>query len=201
MLIHTPGGVAVEVKASPARFASAPTTGSAEVDAGRAVLARADDRFGRRPKRVAADTAYGSAAFLAFVHDHGAVPHIPVLERSGQTKGKFPREAFRPEREHDHRVCLAGKVLACRATDHPSGFIRYNASATDCRVCHLQRTCTRGISRAMPRSEREDVRELVRAGMRTPLFQRSMRLRRGVERLFADARGKRGQGRLSSSSP
>jgi hypothetical protein len=40
----------IDVEASPARFA-------AEVDAGRAMLARADDRFGYRPKRVAADTA------------------------------------------------------------------------------------------------------------------------------------------------
>lgn len=87
VLIDTPGGVAMEVEARPARFA-------AEVDAGRAMLARAGDRLGYRPKRVAADTAYGSAAFLAFVHDHGAVPHIPVLERSEQTRGKFPREAF-----------------------------------------------------------------------------------------------------------
>ena len=54
----------------------------------------AGDRFAYRPKRVAADTAYGSAAFLAFVTDRGTIPHIPVLERSEQTKGKFPREAF-----------------------------------------------------------------------------------------------------------
>lgn len=44
--------------------------------------------------------------------------------------------------------------------------------------------------------EDEDAGELVRAEMRTPLFKRSMRLRRGVERLFADAKGKRGLGRL-----
>ena len=50
VLIDTPGGMPIDVEASPARFA-------AEVDAGRAMLARADDRFGYRPKRVAADTA------------------------------------------------------------------------------------------------------------------------------------------------
>lgn len=82
ILIDTPGGVAIDVEASPARFA-------AEVDAGRVMLARAGDRFGYRPKRVAADTAYGSAAFLAFVNDRGTVPHIPVMERSEQTKGSF----------------------------------------------------------------------------------------------------------------
>jgi hypothetical protein len=42
----------------------------------------------------------------------------------------------------------------------------------------------------------EDTRDLVRAEMRTGLYKRSMRLRRGVERLFADAKAKRGLARL-----
>jgi hypothetical protein len=37
---------------------------------------------------------------------------------------------------------------------------------------------------------------MVRGEMQTPLFKRSMRLRRGVERVFADAKGKRGLTRL-----
>lgn len=75
VLIDTPSGVALDVAATPARFA-------AEVDAGRDMLARAAERFGYRPKRVAVDTAYGSASFLAFLRDHGAIPHIPVTEAS-----------------------------------------------------------------------------------------------------------------------
>lgn len=81
LLIDTPSGVALDVQANPARFA-------AEVDAGRDMLRRSLERFGYRPKRVAADGAYGSAAFLGLVRDQGALPHIPVLERSGQTKGQ-----------------------------------------------------------------------------------------------------------------
>jgi hypothetical protein len=177
--------VTIDVEASPARFA-------AEVDAGRTMLARADDRFGYRPKRVAADTAYGSAAFLAFVTDRGTIPHIPVLERSEQTKGKFPREAFRYEREQDRYVCPAGKILPFRGADRRAGFLRYSASPADCRACHLKRKCTAGSNRSVTHSEYEDVRELVRGEMQTPLFKRSMRLRRGVARVFADAKGKRG---------
>ena len=115
VLIDTPGGVTMDVEASPSRFA-------AEVDAGRAMLARADDRHGYRPKRVAADPAYVSAAFLAFAHDRGTVPHIPVLERSEQTKSKFPREAFRYERDQDRYVCPAGRVLVHAGTG-PEGQI------------------------------------------------------------------------------
>ena len=42
----------------------------------------------------------------------------------------------------------------------------------------------------------EDARDLARAEMQTGLYKRSMRLRRGVERLFADAKAKRGLARL-----
>ena len=119
-----------------------------------------------------------------------------MLERSEQTKGKFPREAFRYERDQDCYVCPAGKALAYRGADRKSGFLRYGASPVDCRVCHLKRKCTGSNSRSLTHSEHEDVRELVRGEMQTPLFKRSMRLRRGVERVFADAKGKRGLTRL-----
>ncbi len=42
----------------------------------------------------------------------------------------------------------------------------------------------------------EDARDMARAEMQTGLYKRSMRLRRGVERLFADAKTKRGLTRL-----
>ena len=43
------------------------------------MLVRAGERFGCRPKRVAADTAYGSAAFLAFVRDRGTSPRSSAM--------------------------------------------------------------------------------------------------------------------------
>jgi transposase len=189
ILIDTPTGVAIDVEASPARFA-------AEVDAARAMLARASDRFDYRPKRVAADTAYGSGAFLAFVSNRQSLPHIPVLERSEQTGGKFPRAAFHYEREQDRYVCPTGKALAYKGSYGDAEFRRYYASAVDCRPCPLKRQCTSGAQRTIGHSEYEDVRALVRTEMQTRLFKRSMRLRKGVERLFADAKGKRGLARL-----
>ena len=194
VLVDMPGGVALDVEASPARFA-------AEVDAGRTMLRRAAERFVYRPKRVLADTAYGSGAFLAFVHGRGAVPHIPVLERSRQTGGKFSREAFRYERARDRYVCPAGKVLERRGACTADGVLRYVARQADCRVCSLRPRCTAGNRRSVGHSEHEEVREMVRAEMRTPLFKRSMKLRRGVERLFADAKIKRGLGRLRLRGP
>ena len=60
VMVDTPDGVATDVEANLVRSA-------AEVDAGRAMLAHAGDRHGYRPKRVVADTASSSGAFLAFV--------------------------------------------------------------------------------------------------------------------------------------
>jgi transposase len=84
VLIDTPSGAALDVEATPARFAD-------EVDAGRDMLARAADRFDYRPTRIAADKAYGSAAFLAFVRDRGAMPHIPVIAFEGQRRSSWSR--------------------------------------------------------------------------------------------------------------
>lgn len=189
VLVDTPGGVAMEVQASPARFA-------AEVDAGRAMLARAGDRFGYRPKRVAADTAYGSAASSPSCTTAVRRPTSPFWGAPSRRGASFPaRRSATSARRTAMSAPRARSSLLERATPKP-GFIRYSARAPDCRACHLKRRCTPGSSRAVTRSEHEDVRELVRAEMRTPMFQRSMRLRRGVERLFADAKGKRGLGRL-----
>lgn len=189
LLIDAPSGVALDVQASPARFA-------AEVDAGRSMLGRALERFGYRPKRVAADGAYGSATFLAYVRDQGALPHIPVLERSGQTKGKFTRQAFAYDTERDRYICPAGKELTHRGGDARRGVHSYRARLPDCQACPLHGACTDRPIRTVSRMVDEEARDLVRAEMGTALFKRSMRLRRGIERLFADAKARRGLSRL-----
>lgn len=189
LLMDAPSGVTLDVAATPARHAS-------EVDAGRDMLARAAKRFSYRPKRVTADTAYGSAAFLAFIHDQGATPHIPVLDRSEQTKGKFSRAAFTFDRERDRYICPNGKALAHRAFRKRIGVHVYQAKPEDCCLCPIQKQCTDGRRRIVLRMADEDTRDLVRAEMQTGLYQRSMRLRRGIERLFADAKARRGMARL-----
>ena len=128
VLMDSPSGVALDLEAIPARFATA----------GRDMLARTAERFRYRPKRVAADTAYGSAAFLAFVRDQGAIPHIPVLERSEQTKGKFPRAAFTYDRERDRYTCPAGKGLGHGGFDQRTGAHVY--------IARGQSRATNGIS-------------------------------------------------------
>ena len=188
-LVDTPSGVALDIEATPARFAE-------EVNAGRVMLGRSADRFDYHPKRVAADKAYGSANFLGFVRDHGAIPHIPVIDRTQQTKGKLPRTAFSYDRDTDSFICPTGKPLPHHAFHPPTGVHRYAADARDCETCVLRKKCTTARRRTLVRLDDEDVRDLARAEVETGLYKRSMRLRRGVERFFADAKGKHGMRRL-----
>jgi transposase len=81
-LIDVKFGVIVDVEASRA-------IRQAEVDAAKTMIDRTEDRFGLKPARLAADTAYGSAATLNWiVNDKKIAPHIPVLDKSRRDDGK-----------------------------------------------------------------------------------------------------------------
>ena len=50
-----------------------------EVEASKTMIKRTEARFGLKPDRLTADTAYGSAPMLAWLVDEKAIePHIPV---------------------------------------------------------------------------------------------------------------------------
>jgi hypothetical protein len=79
------------------------------------MIDRAAKRFGLCPKRLAADTAYGSGGMLAWLMERGIEPHIPVLDRAGQTNGTFTRKRLhlRPRTQCVHLSWR--KVSAARA--------------------------------------------------------------------------------------
>ena len=67
----------------------------AEVGAARTMIERTEDRLGLCPKRLAADSAYGSAEMLGWlVNEHAIEPHIPVFDKSARDDGTFSREDF-----------------------------------------------------------------------------------------------------------
>jgi hypothetical protein len=51
-----------------------------EVVATRTMLTRVARRFGLKPGRLAADTAYGAGRSLAWLIEHDIEPHIPVQQ-------------------------------------------------------------------------------------------------------------------------
>src|SRR5258706_2487510 len=60
------------------------------------LLERTQERFDLKPKRLAADMAYGTGKFLGWlVKIKKIIPHIPVLDKSDRQDGVFSRSDFR----------------------------------------------------------------------------------------------------------
>ena len=178
-LIDNAHGVIVGVQATAARF-------SEEVRAARAMLERTERTFGLRPSSLGADKAYGSGAFLAWLQTRGIQPHIPVIDRRGQTQGRFSRDRFTYDGEADVYICPEGETLAYVGIDAQSQANIYRASPNRCRGCPQKNACTRGPCRKLSVSWHEPVRQSVRELAKTEAYQRSRRQRYKVERLFGE---------------
>ena len=68
-------------------------------------LVRANSARYRAMGRLAADTAYGTGRFLAFVTEAGIIPHIPVWDMSKRDDGTFSRSEFRFDRRRNVYIC------------------------------------------------------------------------------------------------
>ena len=70
--------------------------------AAKTMIDRTERRFGLKPKRLAADTAYGSAPALDWlVNDKKIAPHIPVIDMAKREDGIFSREDFTYDKARD----------------------------------------------------------------------------------------------------
>jgi len=97
-LIDTENAVIVDVEATPARTYD-------EVAAAKTTIDRTEQRMGLKPERLAADTAYGTGRFLAWVVAKGIAPHIPVWDHSHRNDGRFSRDDFKFDKERNIYVC------------------------------------------------------------------------------------------------
>ncbi len=186
-LIDVQNAVIVDVEASTA-------VRQAEVTAAKRMIERVHDDLGIWPRKLIADTGYGSAEMLAWlVHERDIEPHIPVFDKSARADGAFARADFAYDIRQDRYTCPAGKVLQRgrpRGGDpdqpHADGFFRYRASKLDCDACVLKPRCCPGADpRKIPRSIHEGARDLARAVATEDEWLTSRRERKKVEMLFA----------------
>ena len=179
-LIDVRFGVIMDVEASRA-------IRQAEVSAAKTMIERTEERFDIKPKRLAADTAYGSGPNLNWlVKDKDIAPHIPVIDKSKREDGTFSREDFTFDKERNVYVCPAGKLLTTTGTVIDGETLRYLASTSDCRDCPLKvQCCPKAPFRTIPRSIYEEARDVARALAKTKAFEQSRRERKRVEMLFA----------------
>lgn len=144
----------------------------AEVTAQRRMIDRTQERFGIWPERLVADTAYGSAANLAWlIEDKSIEPHIPVFDKSGRSDGSFERADFIYDHEDYSYICPGGSRLrrSNRNFSNPrtginkDGTIRYRARQQDCQGCEHRQRCTPNMpARKVTRSIHEGARDLAR---------------------------------------
>jgi transposase len=120
-LIDVKFGVIVDVEASRA-------IRQAEVGAAKTMIDRTEDRFGLKPARLAADTAYGSATTLDWiVNDKKIAPHIPVFDKSRRDDGSLSREDFAFDAGRNVYVCPQGKLLHTTGRIHDGRTLLYRA--------------------------------------------------------------------------
>ena len=133
-LIDFKHAVIVDVEATPARTYD-------EVAATKTMIERAERRFDIKPKRLAADTAYGNGRSLGWLVKKRITPHIPLWDMSKRDDGTFSRADFIFNKKRNIYICPAGNKLATTghvSTDHGT---RYEASVSTCRVCALKPRC------------------------------------------------------------
>ena len=203
-LIDTDHGVILDVEATRA-------IRQAEVGAARTMIDRTEDRFALKPEYLAADSAYGSAANLAWlVKEREIAPHIPVFDKSNRTDGTFSRADFMFDPDANEYTCPGGKRLVQfrRSYKTPrtgitsAGTRLYRASQHDCKVCELKPQCCPNMpSRKIPRDLNEDARDVARAIAETPEYERSRHRRKKVEMLFAHLKRILRLGRLRLRGP
>jgi hypothetical protein len=115
--------------------------GQSEVGTAKTMIERTEERFGLKPERLAADTAYGSAPMLNWLVEKVIAPHIPVIDKSKREDGTFSRKHFRYDPAGDVYHCPGGKRLGTSGTVHESKTLLYRASKLDCDVCTLKPQC------------------------------------------------------------
>lgn len=150
------------------------------------MVERVAERFALTPKRLAADTAYGSAATLKCLVERGIEPHIPLIDKSQRNDGTFSRADFTYDQARDLYLCPGAKKLKTTGRVHDGRTQLYRARKHDCDQCPMkQRCCPNTPHRRVPRDIDEDVRDQVRAFADRPSFQRSRNERKKVEMAFA----------------
>src|SRR5213078_3010312 len=195
-LIDVKFGIIMDVEASRA-------IRQAEVGAAKTMIERTERRFGLKPERLAADTAYGSAANLDWlVNEKRIAPHIPVIDKSRREDGTFSREDFTFDKARDIYTCPAGEVLTTTGTVSTDHAVRYIAPVPVCRACPLKPKCCPNMpARRIVRDVNEDARDVARALAKTEAFEQSCRDRKRVEMLFAHLKRILRLGRLRLRGP
>jgi hypothetical protein len=113
---------------------------------------------------VLADKGYFYSEEIAACEDAGIDVYVPKRATSNaRAQGRFDKDDFIYDREHDRYVCPAGQQLTRRTMCEEDGRVIHVYWTNTCGDCPLKSDCTTGKERRVRRWEREDVLERAQA--------------------------------------
>ena len=124
-----------------------------------------------------ADRGYFSGTQIVDCEEAGITTYVPKpLTSSGRKTGRFTKQDFVYEPEHDQYRCPAGEALTWRFLSVEHGLNLNVYWATACKDCSIKAQCTTGPERRVKRWEREEVLDAMQA--RLDAAPEKMQLRR-----------------------
>ncbi len=154
-------------------------------------------RWSLRPRRVTADSAYGTVENVAAVEKAGIRAYM-ALKGAGQGRPFFGKDQFAYDPERDLYTCPAGELLGPRTRNAARSLIVYQAKVGTCERCPLKPECTTSkLGRQILRHFEEEYVERVKGYRGTFPYEKALRKRRvWVEPLFAEAKDWHGMRRF-----
>jgi hypothetical protein len=162
-LIDLQAGFIVDVEATPANR-------SHEVESTRTMIDRVERRHDPKSRRLAGDTAYGSAAMLAWmIEEKEIAPHFPVWDKTTRKDNILSSSEFLWDELANEYRCPTGHALRSdrrkfrnpRSRVTKANTVIYRASEFDCESCSMKdRCCPNTPFRKIARSIHEAARQL-----------------------------------------
>jgi hypothetical protein len=119
-------------------------------------LARTE--MGAKDLTVLADRGYFSGLEILACHRAGITVYVPKTDTSGSTAaGRFGKQDFHYEPEHDQYRCPANETLKWRFTTEERGKTIHKYWSSSCPTCSIKTQCTTGKNRRITRWEHEDI--------------------------------------------
>jgi len=142
-----------------------------------AMAERACDAMDTEELTAVADRGYFSGTQIVDCEEVGITAYVPKpLTSSGRKSGRFTKQDFVYEPEHDRYRCPAGEALTWRFVSVEHGLNLNVYWATACKNCSIKAQCTTGPERRVKRWEREEVLDAMQA--RLDAAPEKMQLRR-----------------------
>ena len=142
-----------------------------------------------RPKKVIADTTYGTIDNIRAIEESGIRAYVPLPDWEHKTD-YYGSAQFTYDAERDQYVCPQGEVLRPSRREWKAEKTEYRAAPTVCNACPVKAACTPSTQgRQVHRSFHAACLDRVRGYHETEGYKRAIRKRKvWVEPLFGEAK-------------